>query len=866
MKPRRLVRLFCESLEDRSVPATLVSPTTMTFQDVDGDIAAVIFSKPVLDEYNVNEVFQFDAGSVNGSNGLKQSLRNINLVARFAVDINGADMTVKVISKARRGDGEVHVGNVFSYGERFGKLDIQGDLGRAEMDRYDGDRKLADSLSVNSTGRFDPQGNTQYLSFAGVIDTFLVRGDLAGAVSVGFDQSAFSSMEVWGSVKGSFRTGDWIDTVLIRGDIDGTAYPNHEQSSNIIGFSSGGVGTFSLTGSVLGSAQGGGQLTIDGTGQNNLGTLTIGGSIVGSDASFSGTVVVLGSYQSITVNGSIRGGEAQFSGALNPGDSKNVVINGSIIGGAGYHSGQLSNFIYWNGVHSDQKVDRVQIKGNVVGGTGEQSGSIHMVNPTSQLIIVGTIRGGNGYTSASVLFDSSIRFAQVQAIIGGAGESSGVMNLNDRDNQVDTNRVLINGSIRGGTGPTSGGIVLLGSSNLQINGSVIGYTGTQSGFVLFAAFQDTEPDDSNLLIRGSVIGNAGDSSGSVISSTPMDQVSILGDMVGAQGFRSGSMQLDSFDLVFHAHSITVGSLHGGIGFRSGSIASSLFEVNTVRVLHSMVGGSGQESGSVIIRKQDVQQVFVTEQVKGGKGYHSGVIEAHSLEILSVGGSVLGGDGEYSGGVLVDKRLGTARIGRDLAGNFGYFYAGHFLGDGFIESVSIGGSIKNSAVISTGAIGAIAVRGSILGTAAAPSYIISHGAYLPAATPGQPYLLRSLTVGGDVTNTTIVMGNSNFDQVEVARVGKVSVSRNWSNNLLVVGYDAGSDGILGTDDDVLINTDAPPSIDSLFIGGNILGNKTSIVQAGLVSQLKLGQNTVNLIPGEFNDDLLLVQLLRIREKA
>src|SRR5262245_24139195 len=55
--PRRhpvRTRLGMECLEAREVPATFVSGTTLTYQDVDGDDVTVRFSKSILTAGNVN--------------------------------------------------------------------------------------------------------------------------------------------------------------------------------------------------------------------------------------------------------------------------------------------------------------------------------------------------------------------------------------------------------------------------------------------------------------------------------------------------------------------------------------------------------------------------------------------------------------------------------------------------------------------------------------------------------------------------------------------------------------------------------------------------------------------------------------------
>src|SRR5687767_8264314 len=89
--PRSVLHL--EPLERRDGAATLVSPTPLTYQDADGDNVAVVFSKPILNAANVNAIFTFDTGTVDGSNATKQQLRSINLTAVLAT-AGGTSVTV----------------------------------------------------------------------------------------------------------------------------------------------------------------------------------------------------------------------------------------------------------------------------------------------------------------------------------------------------------------------------------------------------------------------------------------------------------------------------------------------------------------------------------------------------------------------------------------------------------------------------------------------------------------------------------------------------------------------------------------------------------------------------------------------------
>src|SRR5262245_5714925 len=99
--PRRAV-LRLEELEDRCVPATLVNPMTLTYQDTDGDPIRVRLSKPLLRPTNVNSVFTFDVGDVNGDNSTSQQL--------LAVDLTGlraAGVSLSIRATAPGGEAEV---------------------------------------------------------------------------------------------------------------------------------------------------------------------------------------------------------------------------------------------------------------------------------------------------------------------------------------------------------------------------------------------------------------------------------------------------------------------------------------------------------------------------------------------------------------------------------------------------------------------------------------------------------------------------------------------------------------------------------------------------------------------------------------
>src|SRR5262249_44911195 len=110
---RRRTRLHLEGLEVRYAPATLVSPTRLSYQDKDGDNVTVTFSKAILTADNVNAVFTFDsgAGAVNSSNATREQLQKIDMTA-----VAGAAGTTVTTSATRSavngGDGLAALGRI----------------------------------------------------------------------------------------------------------------------------------------------------------------------------------------------------------------------------------------------------------------------------------------------------------------------------------------------------------------------------------------------------------------------------------------------------------------------------------------------------------------------------------------------------------------------------------------------------------------------------------------------------------------------------------------------------------------------------------------------------------------------------------
>src|SRR5262249_6393055 len=224
--------LDVEKLEGRQAPATLVAPTKLTYQDSDGDSVVVALSRPLLNNGNVNAVFSFSAGSVNGNNTIKQQLRSINL-AVLAAAAAGTSVTLTATrSAAHGGDGLAALGQIDAAGIDLGAVSIDGDLGRVVA----GDGVTATAgltgLTAQSLGRYGTSTGAASLftTIQGRLGFLKVKSDVKEAsVEVqGGPEGRLGLVSIGGSLLGGaanasgrvYSTGD-MGFVTILGNLTG---------------------------------------------------------------------------------------------------------------------------------------------------------------------------------------------------------------------------------------------------------------------------------------------------------------------------------------------------------------------------------------------------------------------------------------------------------------------------------------------------------------------------------------------------------------------------------------------------------------------------------------------------------------------
>ena len=529
---RRPSALRLEPLEPRDAPATLVSPTKLTYQDADGDNVAVSFSKPILNATNVNTIFKFDTGVVDGSNATRQQLRTINLTT-MSGPATGTSITLTATrSLVNGGDGFAAVGQIDGTGIDLGVVTIDGDLGRIAA----GDATTATTglkgLTALSLGRFGTATGAADLStlIQGTFGFLKIKSDVKEA-----------SIEVQGGANGRIRS------VVIGGSLIG----GDTNNSGRIG-STGDMGFVNVRGSLTG---GGGIASGEVVSLGRLARVTIGGSVRGGGGFGSGRVLSTGDMGFVTVRRDLAGGDGEQSGEIDAGARlAGASVGGSIVGGAGVSSGQITStgdmgpvtirgdLIGGVGPQSgevipDTRLAGITVGGSVMGGAGDGSGEIASANGDMGFVTVhGSVTGASGAISGSIVAVGKLAGAKIGGSVqGGNGDIGGRV-----ISTGDMGPVTVTGSLIGGAGNGSGQIIAGGTmkatviggdvvggsaagtatlsesgfirgkhiANLTIGGSLIAGTDNTSGFFQDNGAVQANDDIGSLLIKGSVVGNA----------------------------------------------------------------------------------------------------------------------------------------------------------------------------------------------------------------------------------------------------------------------------------------------------------------------------------------------------------------------
>jgi hypothetical protein len=759
-----------QALESRTLLASLVSATKISYQDADGDNVTVTLSKAVLTAGNVNSIFTFDIGTVDGSNTTKQQLKTINLVG--VAGIAGTTITTAAVrSSTTGGDGFAALGQINATGIDIGAVTIDGDLGRILAGDATTTTQGLGALKVHSMGRYGT------LSGATNLDT-VIQGKLASLTTKSDVKEAF--INVQGGVNGQ------IGTVTIGG---------------------------SLIGGVAGSS---GSINAGG----DIGAVTVTGDMVGSGGSFTGRIATAGKLTSATIGGSIWGGTGASSGLIFSSlDMGAVKVTGDVTGAAGSGSGRISTV---------SKLASATIGGSLKGGAGLSSGQVYSKLDMGEIKVSGSLLGGSASSSD---FDEA-----TGAVITDGKLSS----------------LTVGGEIRAGDGDYSATVYAdLEVGPVKVTGSVIAGIGQLSGSIL--TFNGKM---GSVTLGGSLIGGNGSNCGRIESYLDMGPVTIGGDIVGGSS-SNGSGQLICGE---NMGTVTIGgSLFGGSGTESGTIRSGN-KIGAMKIGGDIRGGTG--SGARIEAFGNVTGVTVGGSLIGGSAFGSGFISVGELGSLIIEGNIVGGSASGSSdlqnsGCVLASRISTVTLNGSLI-------AGTDNTSGMFSS--------NGAIRAKNDIASLTIKGSVIGNSTSKALISARGRVAPSGTID--LAIGKLTINGRVEYGLILAGVDGYLDVTSsnadAQIGPVVIGGDWIASSLVAGAAPGVDGHYGNADDVKMSgggikdvSTVSSKITSIVIGGQVMGTPALVNDHfGFVAEnigsfkVKGGTTNYSLIAGNSNDDIVL----------
>ena len=763
-----------ERLEDRTLLATLVSATKLTYQDTDGDTVEVSFSKPILTSTAVaNGIFAFDTGAVNGSNATKQLLRTIN-ISGIAAASGTTIITKAVRSTINGGDGFAALGQVIATGLDVSTVTIDGDLGRILAGDATTTTQGLGALTVHSMGRYG------LLTGATNLDS-VIQGKLL------LLKSKTDLNEVF---------------INVQGGVNG-----------------------------------------------QIGTVTIGGSLIGGAAGNTGRINAGGLIGVVTITGDMVGGAGAGSGAIATSNKiTSVTIGGSLIGGNGDNSGKL---------FSTLDMGAVKIEGDVIGGAGLENGMVKTSAKLASATIGGSLKGGTGIGSGQVFSTLDMGAANVTGdVVGGTGDESGSIRS---DGKLAS--ITIGGSLLGSSGKSTGQVFSeFDMGPVSISGSVIGGA-YDSPFLAddSAGAVVSKYNMGNVTIGGSVKGGLGDYSGLIITGFDIGAVIVKGDVAGSSGAEAGRIHAFIGDIT----SVTInGSLRGGSGPSSGSV-NAYYGIGPVKILGNVAGGSGQNSGSLSNSSQGkVTSVFIGGSLIGGIGTGSGRIGGGSeLTTLTIQGNIVGGSASGStnlerSGYVQAQRIGTLTLNGSLISG---------------TDNTTGTFTNNGAIRVFYDIGSATIKGSLIGNTTHKAVISASGRQAPSGTTD--LAIGKLTVNGRVEHAQVLAGvvDSGVANNADAQIGPVIVGLDWIASSLVAGATTGADAFYGNSNDAKMAGGVKDvatvfsKITSIVIGGQVIGSTTGGDHFGFVAEnigslkVKGGTTTFPLVAGNSNDDILLTIL-------
>lgn len=233
---------------------------------------------------------------------------------------------------------------------------------------------------------------------------------------------------------------------------------------------------------------------------------------------------------------------------------------------------------------------------------------------------------------------------------------------------------------------------------------------------------------------GGMTGGAGTNTGSIISKGGIGTLKVTGEVLGAAGTNSASIQ------AIKLATATIGDLTGGNGDSSGAVKIAQ-TIGSLTITDDVTGGVGIGSGSIQFGSVTPvapapgalpgalpTTIAIGDDLTGGGGFLSGSIYGNtSLAIVKVGGDVTGGTADRSGSIISDGAITTVSVGKLVGGagnNSGSIFGGADpLLKGNIGSIAIANGMVGGTGLSSGSIIANKIDKVRVGTATQSTSIV-----------------------------------------------------------------------------------------------------------------------------------------------
>jgi hypothetical protein len=399
-------------------------------------------------------------------------------------------------------------------------------------------------------------------------------------------------------------------------------------------------------------------------------------------------------------------------------------------------------------------------------------------------------------------------------------------------------RVTIGGSIVGGADDGSGQIFANGALGaVKIGGNIEGGSAAFNSARIFAGGAL-----ASVTVGGALLGGAGFNVGVIQSIGEMGAVKIGGDVRGG-GEGCGRVSSEST-----LGPVTIGgSLLGGVENNSGRIFSA-GDMGAVKIGRDVVGGTAEETGSIISEGR-LAGLRIGGSLIGGPFSTSGLVESTgAIGAVRIGGNLDGGD---TTGATLDK---TGAI-------FGQRIASVFIGGSMFAGTESGGGQlgRSGAIVARDDLGALTIKGSLVGNATQRATIYAEGQARPTATAD--VAIKSVTIGGRVEHALIFGGveSTGAPTNGNAQIGAVSVGGDWIASSLVSGATS-TNGNFGDPNDAVVpgfdNDRIVAKIASITIKGQVTGLPGTLQTFAFVSQqigsFKVAGTAIPLTSGASND--------------